>query len=120
MVPSTSQHVETADSVASMVRNRDANPVASSRIGKRVLGEDRGNIDDKGKLSLRLMVQRGAASSTNFMGVPPPLLPCRGHAKLALGPVVGGIGGHMKLEPQAKFIGKGFPIIPDWLRKTAN
>ena len=35
-------------------------------------------------------------------------------------PAVGGAGGHMKLEPQTKFIGKGFPTVRDWLEETAN
>ena len=35
-------------------------------------------------------------------------------------PAVGGAGGHMKLEPPAKFTGKGFPTIRDWLEETAN
>ena len=33
---------------------------------------------------------------------------------------VGGIGGHMKLEPPTKFTGKGFPTVRDWLEETAN
>ena len=33
---------------------------------------------------------------------------------------MGGMGGHMKLEPPAKFTGKGFPTVRDWLEETAN
>ena len=73
--------------------------------------EDMGKTDDKGKLSPWIRVQPGAESSTGFIGVLPPLLPCRGHAALVLGLVVGGIGGRMKLKPPAKFIGKGFPTV---------
>ena len=38
------------------------------------------------------------------------------------GPVlaVGGANGHIKLEPLAKFTGKEFPIIWDWLEETIN
>ena len=33
---------------------------------------------------------------------------------------MGGASGHMKLEPPAKFIRKGFPTIWDWLEEIAN
>ena len=55
-MPSTSQHIEIADSVAFVVHNQDVDPLASSRTGKRVPGEDRGKVGDKGKLFPRLMV----------------------------------------------------------------
>ena len=39
-----------------------------------------------------------------------------------MGPLlaVGGADGHMKLEPLAKFIGKGFPFIQNWLEEAVN
>ena len=40
VMPSTSQHVETADSVAFVMCSRDTDPVVWSGIGKRVPGED--------------------------------------------------------------------------------
>ena len=82
--------------------------------------EGHGKGEHKGKLPPRHMVQLGAASSTSFMGVPPPLSPRRGG--VAPGPVLvaGGAGGHMNLEPTGKFTGKGFPTIQDWLEETAN
>ena len=43
-----------------------------------------------------------------------------GGATLGPVPAVGGIGGHMKLEPLEKFTGKGFPTIQDWLEETVN
>ena len=33
---------------------------------------------------------------------------------------MGGAGGHMKLEPPVKFIGKAFPTIWDWLEAIVN
>ena len=111
MMPSTSQHVEKADLVAFVVCNRDPDPAALSGTGKRVPSEDQGKVDNKGKLSPQLMVEPGATSSTSFMGVSPPFSPRKGHAALVSGLVVGGIGGHMKLEPPTKFTRKGFPTI---------
>ena len=66
------------------------------------------------------MVQPGVASSTGFMGVPPPLSLHRGGAVPGLVLAVGGAGGHMKLEPLAKFTGKGFPTVQDSLEHTVN
>ena len=82
--------------------------------------QGQGKGEDKGKLSPRHVVQPGVASSIGFIRVPPPLSPRVGGA--AVGPVlaIGGIGGHMKLEPPAKLTGKGFPIVRDWLEETAN
>ena len=113
MVPLASQHVEIANSAAFVVCNRDVDLAALSRTGKRVLGEDRGKVDDKGKLSPRLMVQPRATLLTSFMGVSLPLSPRRGLATTASGPVVGGIGGHIKLEPPAKFTRKGLHTVWD-------
>ena len=79
-----------------------------------------GKGEDKGKLSPRRMVQPGAASSTGFMGIPPPVSPGRGGSVPGPVPTVGSVGGHMKLEPPAKFTGKGFPTVRDWLEETAN
>ena len=78
--------------------------------------QSQGKGEDKGKLSPQRVVQPGAASSTGFIRVPPPLSPRVG----GVAPAVGGIGGHMKLEPPAKFTGKGFPTIRDWLEETVN
>ena len=100
---------------------------ASARVDQwSLLGhEDRKEEKDKqghgkGKLSPRHVVQLGAASSTTFVRVVPPLLPHMGGT--ALGPIsaVGGAGGHMKLEPPTKFTGKGLPIIQDWMEEIAN
>ena len=79
-----------------------------------------GKGEDKGKLSPRRVVQPGAASSSSLIRVPPPLSPHTGGAAPGLVPAVGGISGHMKLEPPTKFTGKGFPTIRDWLEETAN
>ena len=79
-----------------------------------------GKGEDKGKLSPRRMVLLGAASSTGFMGIPPPVSPGRGGSAPGPVPAVGTAGGHMKLEPPAKFTGKGFPTVRDWLEETAN
>ena len=72
-----------------------------------------GKGEDKGKLSPQRVVQLGAASSTGFIRVPPTLLPCMGGATPGPVPAVGGAKGHMKLEPLAKFTGKGFHTIQD-------
>ena len=53
----------------------------------------------------------GATSSIGFIGVPPPLSPHGGGATLGVGRAVGGAGGHMKLEPLAKFTRKAFLTI---------
>ena len=66
------------------------------------------------------MVQLGAVFSTGFLRVPPSLSPHRGGAILGPKSVVGGAGGHMKLEPSAKFTRKGFPTVQDWLEEIAN
>ena len=58
-----------------------------------------GKDEDKGKLSAQRVVHPGAASSTGFIRVPPPLLPCMGGAAPGPEQVVGGAGGHMELEP---------------------
>ena len=66
------------------------------------------------------MIHPGAASFTVHRTAPvPPIIPIGGAAP-APAPAVGGMGGHMKLEPPAKFTGKGFPTIRDWLEETAN
>ena len=65
-----------------------------------------GKGEDKGELSPWHVVQLGAASSTGFVRVLPPLSPCMGGAASGPVPAVGGIGAHMKLEPLAEFIGK--------------
>ena len=48
------------------------------------------------------------------------IVPSMGGATPELVPTVGGAAGHMKLEPSAKFTGKGFPTVWDWLEETAN
>ena len=120
MVPSTSQHVKIVNSIASVVHSSDTKPTASLGTGKMVPGEDQRKVDDKGKLSPRLIMQARATLSTGFMGVLPPLSPCRERAVLASILAMGGIGGHMRLEPPTKFTGKGFPIVQHWLEETAN
>ena len=132
VVPSTSQQADTVDSVASMAKKGQGSSMSAgvdqwSMLG---LGQDQkteekdkqglGKIEDKGKLSPRRVVQPGAASSAGFIRVPPPVSPRMGGAALGPVPAVGGAGGHMKLEPPAKFTGKGFPTIWDWLEETAN
>ena len=132
MVPSTSQQADTADSVASMARKREG---ASSSAGVDQwtmlgLGQDQkteekekqgqGKGEDKGKLSPRRMVQPGVASSAGFIWVTPPLSPHVGGTTVGSVPAGGGAGGHVKLEAPAKFTGKGFPIVWDWLEETAN
>ena len=82
--------------------------------------QGQGKGENKGKLSPQRVVHPGAASSTGFIRVPPPLSPRVGGAVVGPVPAVGGIGGHMKLEPPAKFTGKGFPTVRDWLEDTAN
>ena len=79
-----------------------------------------GKGEDKGKVSPWREVQSGAASSAGFIRVPPLVSPRMGGAAPGPIPVVGGAGGHMKLEPPAKFTGKGFPIVRDWLEETTN
>ena len=79
-----------------------------------------GKGEDKGKLSPQHVVQLGVASSIGFMGVPPSLSPHRGGVTPGLVLAVGGANGHIKLEPLAKFIGKEFPTIWDWLEEIAN
>ena len=79
-----------------------------------------GKVEDKGKLSSRRVVQPGAASSAGFIRVPPSLSPRMGGAAPGPIPAVGGAGGHLKLEPLAKFTRKGFPTVRDWLEETAN
>ena len=71
-------------------------------------------------MSPRCMVQPRAASSAGFIRVPPSLSPCVGGAAPGVVLAVGGASGHMKLEPPAKFTGKGFPTVWDWLEETAN
>ena len=122
VMPSTSQQADTADSVASMAKKGQGSSMSAgvdqwSMLG---LGQDQkteekdkqghGKGEDKGKVSPRRMVQPGAASSAGFIWVPPPITPSMGGAA----PAVGGAGGHMKLEPPAKFTGKGFPTIRNW------
>ena len=121
----------TADSVASMIRKRQG-PSTSARADQwSVLEQSRkdkmekdkqsaGKGEDKGKLSPRRMVLPGAASSTGFTGIPPPVSPGRGGFVPGPVPTGGNVGGHMKLEPPAKFTGKGFPTVRDWLEETAN
>ena len=123
---------DTADSVASIARNRQgpstsagAEPWSMLEQSQRDKTEEKdkqsaGKSEDKGKLSPRRMVLPGAASSTGFMGIPPPVSPGRGGSVPGPVPTVGNVGGHMKLEPPAKFTGKGFPTVRDWLEETAN
>ena len=66
-----------------------------------------GKSEDKGKLSPRHVVR-------------PPFSPRMGGVASGLVPAVGGIGGHMKLEPPPKFTRKGFATIQDWLEETTN
>ena len=132
VVPSSSQQADTADSVASMAQKQEGSSISAGVDQWSMLGlghEDKheekdkqgqGKGEDKGKLSPRHVVQPGAASSTGFVRVPPPLSPQVGGAAPGSVPAVGGIGGHMKLEPPAKFTRKGFPTIRDWLEETAN
>ena len=125
VVPSTSQQANIVDSVASMARKRQA-PSMSAKVDQwSMLGlglhdkikkknkQSHGKVEDKGKLSPWRVVQPGAASSTSFVQVPPPLLPRMCGAAPGPVPVVGGVGGRMKLEPPTKFTGKGFPTIRD-------
>ena len=97
-------------------------PSTSARIDQwRMLGHEdikeekdkkgHGKGEDKGKLCPRRVVQARVVSSAGFMGVPPPLSPCRGGAVQGSVPAMGGVGGYMKLEPLVKLIGKGFPTI---------
>ena len=122
---------DTADSVASMTRNRQGPSTSAGADQWSVLEQSRrdkmekdkqsaGKGEDKGKLSPRRMVLPGAASSTGFTGIPPPVSPGRGGSGPGPVPTVGNVGGHMKLEPPAKFTGKGFPTVRDWLEETAN
>ena len=123
---------DTTDSVASMAKNRQgpltsagAEPWSMLERSQRDKMEEKdkqsaGKIEDKGKLSPQRMVLPGAASSTGFMGIPPPVSPGRGGSVPRPVPTVGNVGGHMKLEPLAKFTGKGFPTVRDWLEETAN
>ena len=122
----------TADSVASMAKNRQGPSTSAGADQWSVLEQSRRDKteekdkqsaeknEDKGKLSPRRMVLPGAASSIGFMGIPPPMSPGRGGSVPGPVPAVGGVGGHMKLEPPAKFTGKGFPTVWDWLEETAN
>ena len=84
-VPSTSQQADTADSVASMARKHQG-PSTSAGVDQwSMVGLERddkieekdkqrhGKGEDKVKLSPRRVVQPGAASSTGFIRVPPPL-----------------------------------------------
>ena len=82
--------------------------------------QGQGKGEDKGKLSPWRMVQPGAGSSTGFIRVTPPLSPHVSGTAVGLVPAGGVAGGHMKLEPPAKFTGKGFPTVRDWLEETAN
>ena len=125
VMPSTSQQADTADSVTSMAKKGQGSSMSAgvdqwSMLG---LGQDQkteekdkqglGKIEDKGKLSPRRVVQPRAASSAGFIRVPPSLSPRMGGAAPGVVPVVGGAGGHMKLEPPAKFTRKGFPTVRD-------
>ena len=69
-----------------------------------------------GGVSTRVAISsaHGIAESNifnGFMGVPPPLSPHMGGAVPRLVLVVGGPSGHRKLEPPAKFTGKGFLTV---------
>ena len=129
MMPSTSQQADTADSVASMVKKHQGSSMSAgvdqwSMLG---LGQDQkteekdkqglGKIEDKGKVSPQRTVQLGVASSAGFIQVPPPISPRMGGAAPGAVPAVGGAGGHMKLEPPAKFTGKGFPTVGTGLKR---
>ena len=119
----------TADSVASIARNRQgpstsagAEPWSMLERSRRDKMEEKdkqgtGKIEDKGKLSPRRVVLLGAASSIGFMGIPPPVSPGRGGSVPGPVPTVGNVGGHMKLEPPAKFLGKDFLLSGIGLRK---
>ena len=76
-----------------------------------------GKDEDKGKLSPRRVVQPRAASSIGFVRIPPPLSPRMGGVALRPVPIVGGAGGHMKLEPLAKFTRKGFLLSRTGLKR---
>ena len=132
VMPSTSQQADTADLVASMAKKRQGSSTSAGvdqwsmlGLGREDKNEEKdkqghGKCEDKGKLSPWPVVQPGVASSIGFIWVPPPLSPHMGRAASGPLPVVGRAGGHVKLEPLAKFTGKGFPIVQDRLEKTAN
>lgn len=134
-VPFTSQQGETADSVTSVTCKRDIGflKVGGQENPSTMLLKDtkyekcnkncQSKIDDKGKLPLQHIIYPGTASSIGrFVDVPPPppLSLCTGHVALGTRRAMGEINGHMKLEQLASFIGKGFPIVLDWLEGTAN
>ena len=118
-VPSTNQQVDVTNLVASMVQKREGSLTSAgidqwSLIGRDDIKEKKdkkrhGKGEDKGKLSPRRVVQPGAVSSIGFIKVPPPLSPSRGDAASRLVPVVGGVGGHTKLEPPGEVHWKGIP-----------
>ena len=58
MMPSTNQHIETANSVAFVVSSHDPGLVALLGIGKAMLGGDASEekADDKGKVTPRRMI----------------------------------------------------------------
>ena len=92
-------------------------------LGKWLSDDDEGK-EDKTELSGKVddtsagntegsmqMIHSGATSSTiHRTALVPPSIPVGG-AVAAPAPVVGGMGGHMKLEPPTKFTGKGFPTV---------
>ena len=124
VMPSTSQQADTADSVASMAKKHQGSSMSAGVDQWSLLGLERdekteekhkqghGKVEDKGKLSPRHVVQPGAASSTGFIRVPPSLSPRMGGAAPGAVPAVGGAGGHMKLEPPAKFTWERIPYCP--------
>ena len=77
-------------------------------LGEMVDDRSAGNI-----ASAMRMIHPGVASSTiHWTATIPPVIPVGG-ATNAPTPalIVGGMGGHMKLEPPSKFTGKGFPTV---------
>ena len=92
VMPSTSQQADTADSVASMAKKHQGSLMSARMDQWSMLGLGRddkieekdkqghGKGEDKGKPSPRRAVQLGAASSSSFIRVPPPLSPRMGGA----------------------------------------
>lgn len=78
-------------------------------------GEDamEDKADNKGKVTPWHMIHSEATPSMvhQFLDVLLPFSPCKGHATRVARVVVGGIGGHMKLEPSTKLIRREFPTI---------
>ena len=135
-MPSTSQHIDTADSVASVPRHRETGQSLcighQNALGKWLSDDDEekenktkmsGKVDDTSagntEGSMRMIHLGATLSTVHQTATAPPIILVGGVAP-APTPAVGGMGGHMKLEPPAKFTGKGFPTVRDWLEETAN